>query len=306
MRNPIRRNRNIGTAKQGHKRQNRFVVPESRHNPEPFCHQLGEHTQVIRKVNQKDYCFLVEHARTDSCHACTIDDLVTMLSLLDPGSLEGIQLIVLRQPKRKEETLCPVWGRLRYYFERPPYSGVAIILEAIDYSKRLEWPKRLTVEETKELKRLVRDGHHFQELKRVYTAPFNLEAVRATQLYRTLLHELGHYQQYVKVVKQPLHRLEEQIAVLEELVDWESDDECSHFKRLMTLTDEYNAVYEHVWKQYDCLSKQEKEKYAFGYSARLRSQLEQDHKIPFPRKVSAESLLRDSLREEDFLVRVGE
>ena len=67
MHNPVRRNRNIGTAKQGYKRQNRFVIPESRHHSEPYCHQLGPHTQVVRRINQKDYCFLVEQTRAQCC-----------------------------------------------------------------------------------------------------------------------------------------------------------------------------------------------------------------------------------------------
>ncbi len=34
------------------------------------------------------------------------------------------------------------------------------------------------------------------ESKRKYTIEFDLEKIRATQLYRTLLHEIGHYVQY--------------------------------------------------------------------------------------------------------------
>jgi hypothetical protein len=44
-----------------------------------------------------------------------------------------------------------------------------------------------------ELERLKADGHSVETTKRHYIVSSNLASVRATQLNRTLLHELGHH-----------------------------------------------------------------------------------------------------------------
>ncbi len=302
MRNPIRRNKNIGTSKQGYKRQNTFVIPESRHNYLPYYYKLEDYKKVSRIVNNKEYIFIVESTRSNCCHACTIDDLVKMISFVSKDSLENLNLIILRQPKKKENTLCSVWGRIQYYLEIEKYSGPAIILEAIDYSKKLKRNKKLSVEDLKDLYRLKGDGYSFKESKREYIAEYDIESVRSTQLYRTFLHEIGHYKQYSECVKKPLDRINKKVIELEKIIDWESDEECHHFNRWEKLTDEYHDLYDRVWEKYDRIPGLEKEKYAFGYSDSLRSKLEKEKIIPFKRLFNLKSLLNDNLREEDFIL----
>lgn len=45
--------------------------------------------------------------------------------------------------------------------------------------------------------RLKADGYEIEEDKRQYKINLSLENVRNTQLYRTLLHEIGHYYHYI-------------------------------------------------------------------------------------------------------------
>lgn len=300
MRNPARRNRNIGTSKQGYKKQNKFVIPESRHDLEPYCHKFEKYSSVSRVINNKEYIFIVENTRTHCCHACTIDDLVKIIALVPTSSIEGLNIIILRQPKRKEETLCSVWGRLRYYFELEQHSGPAIILEAIDYSKKIVRSKKQSVEGLKDLKRLKEDGYAFRESKRDYVAEYDIESVRSTQLYRTLLHEIGHYVQYLECVEKPLAAKNKIIIELEKIIDWESDDECHHFNKWEKLTDEHDDLYDRVWEKYDRIPTFEKEKFAFSYADKLRSELMKKQLIPFKRIFNTQLLLNDNLREEDF------
>ena len=61
----------------------------------------------------------------------------------------------------------------------------------------LHWRKSLSPDDAKELERLRSDGHQIVHQRRHYEIHSDLEAVRSTQLYRTLPHEVGHYVDYL-------------------------------------------------------------------------------------------------------------
>ena len=145
MYNPIRRNRNIGTAKQGHGQNNTFCIPW------PF----------VVCQNFKDFYERIENYR-------------------------------------KETILSPVWGRMIFDYEFENQTGPTIILEAFRVNDRLKWSKKLSVDSQKELERLRQDGHEFAADRRSNVALLEKTAVRNTQLYRTLLHEIGHYVHYLQ------------------------------------------------------------------------------------------------------------
>ncbi|MCU7616793.1 hypothetical protein NZ698_06250 [Chryseobacterium sp. PBS4-4] len=63
------------------------------------------------------------------------------------------------------------------------------------------WTKKQTVNQQKEFARLKEDGHIFIEDKRKFCSRIKIESSRYTQLYRTLLHEFGHYVHYLEVVE---------------------------------------------------------------------------------------------------------
>ncbi|MDR3352233.1 MAG: hypothetical protein LBO00_04325, partial [Zoogloeaceae bacterium] len=111
--------------------------------------------------------------------------------------------------------------------------------------------KSLTPEDSKELERLKKDGLVFAADKRGHTAILTPETARATQLYRTLLHEVGHYVQY----RQFMGASSSEFAGM-------SDDEL----------DDY------FW---DSVPTEEKEKFADAYADRLRDDLLARGIIPF-------------------------
>lgn len=176
-----------------------------------------------------------------------------MIRHIPPSDYQDLNLIILRQPKRKEETLSPVWGRLIYLYEFEGSIRPAIILEAIDYGRQLKWPKSLQPEELRELERLKLDGHKFREDKRHFVAAYEMDIVRNTQLYRTLPHEFGHYVHYLEEVESPG-------TDNEDYEDWELRFD-NYFK----------------------ISSSDKEKFAHRYADELIKTLKESRVIPFDR-----------------------
>lgn len=198
-----RRNKNIGTKKSGHGQNNQMRISEGcKGGRYPLFYEDLENPVVLnRNVGDRDITFLVEPVQPGFLHACTPDDITQVLRLLPLEHTNGIDLVVLRQPKRKEYLLELVWGRLQYWSEIRQYTGAAIHLEAQAIDRVRRWCKSLCPDDVQELERLVQDGHQVISERRHYVIHTNLEAIRATQLYRTLPHEVGHYVDYLNFEK---------------------------------------------------------------------------------------------------------
>ncbi|MCB0515307.1 MAG: hypothetical protein R2798_12220 [Chitinophagales bacterium] len=251
MRNPTRRNRNIGTKKQGYGQDNELTIPEPVITLKSFYERHGNYKKEKRIINGHEFILVTEQTRETSKHACTIDDIEKMISNIPVKDYGKLKFIILRQPKRKEENLSSVWGRLVYSYEFEDNYFPAIIIEANDYSKSFKWSKKLSPDTQDELERLRKDGHNIIEEKRYFTAEYKIENVRQTQLYRTLLHEFGHYVHYLEFVERPG-------TENEEFEEWEKrrDD---YFK----------------------LSTADKEKFAHKYADNLKKELTEKGVIPF-------------------------
>lgn len=197
MNNPTRRNRNIGTAKQGYKKQTRFDIPcyyirESK----IYWEKLDDYKKIERQINGWKFTFIVEKTKKGYFHACTVEDLEMILQHIPSDYYKDLRTIILRQPKRTETIFSPVWGRLVFYYEFESTDFPAIILESVKSGSKLRWSRKIDIDRQKELERLRNDGFEIIETKRSFEIDLTLENVRNTQLYRTLLHEIGHYVQY--------------------------------------------------------------------------------------------------------------
>jgi len=194
MRNPTRRSRNIGTAKQGHGQNNEFSLPVvTRPALRFYWENVRDYKSEIRVVGENRLTFIVETPRPAVAHACTVDEIVHVLSLFPAEDLRGLELVVLRQPKRKEELLNPVWGRYIRFVEIGNLSGTAIVLEALDSRKLIRWPNPLGRGDLGRLEKLRSQGHTVRETPRFYEIYSTLDAVKQTQLWETLPHEVGHH-----------------------------------------------------------------------------------------------------------------
>lgn len=191
-----RRNRNIGTAKRGYGQNNKLVIPFCGPNYGRHYENLKNIKHALREIHGVQFTFIVEQTRADSYHACTVDDIAYMLRQIPPPDLAGVELVVLRQTKRKEEILNSVWGRWVREIEIGRYRGSALILESVPLSKPVRWTKSLVPDFQMELERLQADGHEIATTKRHHIISVSLVSVRSTQLYRTLLHEIGHHVDY--------------------------------------------------------------------------------------------------------------
>ena len=268
--NPTRRNRNIGTPKQGYGQNNRLVIPNSWHDTVLHYERLGRHRSVRRMVDGQFWTFIVAETLQGWVHACTLDDLVRMLRYIPLADVEGLQRIVLRQPTRKERILNPCWGRIGYMAEVDGRMEPTIFLDATERTVEWKHTRSLKPHDAQEIERLRWAGHKFKQQHRSFVINSDVESVRATQLYVTLSHEVGHWVDWLETVLRP--------------GDEASDDE---WDRLIA--------------RYSSRPQQERESCAHRYSDEIRSELIRRERIPFERIVDTEQIDEDGLNVEDFV-----
>lgn len=262
--NPTRRNRNIGTPKSGHGQNNRLTIPEIAHGNNMFWERIDGAQEASRVISGRVLRFFVQPTLADSVHACTVDDIARMMSHVPIADWEGLDAIVLRQPRRKEQTLASVWGRLSYAADlvtqrgQVLYSGPTIIIEAVNPTEPIKFGKSLSGDGIAELERLKSDGHNFRPGDRNHTIEPTLESCRATQLYRTLPHELGHWVDFLEKVERPAATLPG--------------------------PDTYGQLVERFHRR----PYREKEQFAHAYAARLSKNLLATNAIPFNRLLDRE------------------
>ena len=272
--NASRRNRNIGTAKQGHGQDNRLRVPSPRNVGGPFWEQIRNYKLVRRRCGDREFPIFVEETLADCLHACTVGDVVEILNLIPVEHYRKLAAIVLRQPKRKEEVLQPVWGRMAYWSNvgRPQEGSVAgpvVFLDAGDPFRSWVRGKPGGPADAAELERLAADGHVISSFGSRLRIQSSLESRRATQLYRTLPHEIGHLVDWVTKVPE-----EDETKGISFTRHWELDDA--------------------FWSR----PSQEREAFAHRYADEFRARLATSGRIPFSR---IESWSEDGLRSSDFV-----
>jgi hypothetical protein len=251
MWNPTRRNRNIGTLKQGHGHNNKLTIPSPCAVSKSFFERLESYAKVEKTINGHTFIFVIEKTRGTCRHACSIADIVRIIENIPPVDYGHLKLIVFRQPKKKEEIISPVWGRLIYSYEFENNYYPAIIIEAVACDKKLFYDKSQSPQVQKEFDRLKSDGHHFVEGKKYFTVILGLKNIRNTQLFRTLPHEFGHYVQYLEIVERPG-------TDNEDFEEWEKRN------------DKYHKI-----------PKAEKEAFAHAYANALSKRLKEEKIVPF-------------------------
>ena len=255
MRRPELRNRNIGTASSGFKHRNIMAIPES------VLDRLGKDSRYYERVKldhvhhfeigTNELTVLYENLRPGYSYGCTPADVAHLISLLPEEDVAGIDLISFRQPTRKQVQQSPVWGRFIYYATIGSYEGRCVNLEAFDVSKTIEWPRKLSVESQAELERLKKDGHLHEETRRSHRLTVTETSLRNHILYRTLLHEIGHWVDYDSKINRPNDRLDE---------DWDR-----------------------AFDLYFSRPSAEREAFAHRYAVEQSAKLRLDKKIPFDR-----------------------
>jgi hypothetical protein len=218
---PERRNRKIGTAAAGYSQNNDMRVPEhwqDRHGIfTRFYERLNTVTTQHVTIGEHVLTVLHEPARDGFTHGCKPSDVIHLLRAVAQHVSILPELLVFRQPTRKQAQQNPVWGRFVYYADVEKHSGSAIIIEAVEIGMPLIWPRNMSIEARAEFERLTADGHEFHEGKRDFKAQVNEETTRNTILYRTVLHELGHLIHYHQDVDDQATALDDDCDVAREL-----------------------------------------------------------------------------------------
>lgn len=206
--NPSRKNRNIGTAKQGHGQDNSLVIPW-RSDGQYWLEHLSSFKIEERTIGEMNVSFIVEENALGCVHSCSISDVARILEAVPSSDWAGLRTFVFRQPTRKQLTLNPVWGRLLYDSELKSAKrqlvarGPVIYLDAIVPNETIKWSTSLGPEETYELERLKADGHIVSRKGAKHHINVTVASARNTQLYRTLLHEIGHWFDWLSKVEEP-------------------------------------------------------------------------------------------------------
>ena len=156
-----------------------------------FYERIEKYQTEIRVINDHEFLFITEETRQDCFHSCSVEDLIKIIHHIPKDDYGDLRFIILRQPKRKEEIISSVWGRLIYSFDFENEYFAAIILDYIDINKKLIWFKKQTIEDQKEFSRLKQDGHIFMENKRAFISELKLEVSRNTQLTERYYMNLG-------------------------------------------------------------------------------------------------------------------
>jgi hypothetical protein len=272
--NPIRRNRNIGTSRQGRGADNRLTIPRICHDQREWWGQLSKFITVERDVGRRKLTFIVERTRDDCVYASTLDDVCCMMSFIPASDWESLDTFVLRQSTRKEWSLAQSWGRLAYFADlgspgkKTARVGPALFLEAVDPSTPWRVEKSLSPSDSAELNRLISDGHKADRRGRYILLQGGVEAIRMTQLYRTIPHEVGHW------------------------VDW--------LANVVRKSDRTSTPLENLEERYFARPQSEREAFAHRYADSVRDRLLRKHLIPFPRMIDVGAFLRDGLSPKDF------
>ncbi len=267
-RNSTRRNRNIGTSASGHGRDNRMEIPDRR-GLIWYWRDLGKYRTVQKMICGREVRFVVESTNRGCAHACTVEDIAWLLSHLPAQDWEGLSLFVLRQPKRKEEVLSGTWGRLAYggTFGRPQdgmVEGPAVLIEAMPPNYKFTLNASLGPAGQLELGRLHRDGHTITRRGSRFVVQCSFDSIRSTQLYRTVLDEIGHWLDWLQKVSRPIAPPD----IGENEWQWRQDLEL----------------------EYDRRAPREREAFANQYADRMWDRLTAAGVIPFERIMTFDGL----------------
>jgi hypothetical protein len=81
--------------------------------------------------------------------------------------------------------------------------GPAVLLEAVNPGRVWKWGRELSPLDVLEVEKLKYDGHMVEDSGKRLVFRSSASAMRATQLYRTLLHEIGHWVDWLEKVVHP-------------------------------------------------------------------------------------------------------
>lgn len=171
MRNPARRNRNIGKTQGGRVKNGRASEKWSRLYPENKWQQISQ--------SGRSWQTFVENPSRDFYHPCTPSDYLAVLRRLPKHLTEDVKGIILRRtPKRDFRLGIDAWRRWE-----------CIIMNAFPSSNIITYsykPKK------SEIRFWEPFCDNWKEDNGIWSLIWEPEQVRRFYLYQVFLHEIGH------------------------------------------------------------------------------------------------------------------
>ncbi len=254
-----RKNRKAGTKARGRGQDNRLVIPSRWRDSQVYWEKLTDYRTFALQIAGRQLPFVVERPHPRCYHAVTPEDVATLLAALPIETWEALDLFVFRQPTKKQRILSCCWARLAYFAEVADFEGITIFLEALPRRRTWYRSKSLTPDAERELRRLEALGVELIPERRRLRLTSSPEADRQVQLYHSVLHELGHLEDWIKHDRYVLEDPEDRAAEGERRID----EGTPH---------------------YDQKSARELEVYAHRFSDRHRAALIEAGVIPFTRR----------------------
>ena len=193
------------------------MVPRGREWWRSYAKGLRDYVVVERFVNGMILRFIIEPVEEGYVHPCTPDDVAYMLELLPVQAVKGpypLQAVVMRQAPEKESILKGAWGRFCPYVDLGPVTGAVIFLEAAKPYDQMTWGAKLSLESQGEARRMdaLLERVPGKGKGRGQSYKFGFAGLRRWVLYHTLIHEVGHWMDYRRLVVWPSERGEIEVS----------------------------------------------------------------------------------------------
>ncbi len=141
-RDNTRRNRNIGAKKQGCGRNNYLNIPQPSDTSKFFYERFQEASVEYIQIHDKEISVITEKLNAGFYYSFTAQEAQIVLNSLPYEDLQNFGVLVFRQPKKKELSSSPVWGRLIYSFAFKDDLLPAIIIESVKNLRTYSFPKK--------------------------------------------------------------------------------------------------------------------------------------------------------------------
>ena len=174
MRNPIRRNRNLGKTQGGRVTNGKAQEKPTRLFTQDIWTRLSE--------NKDKWQVFRENPSRNFYHPCSSDDYLSILMSLPDDLTDCVKAIVLRRTSKKDEKLC-IEARRRYY---------CVIMNAFPQSNEMVWNKKPS---TASIHHYAPWCENWIEEKGQFKLIWTPEDVRRYYMYHLFLHEIGHINQ---------------------------------------------------------------------------------------------------------------
>jgi len=205
---PERRSRKVGSParawRDGPAGRRAYDVPWSARDRRAPSDRWTPEAVVGVEVHGRTIDVVVDQLLGDHVHVCAPEDVGDVLELLPPDDVLGLDLVVLRQPTRKEQTLRPAWGRIAWDVAFRGYRGPALMLDAVALGQTLRWPRSMIPADVEELGRLRAAGFSVRSSRHGHDVRLDAVPVHRWLLSRTVPHEVGHWVDYRRRVLDPL------------------------------------------------------------------------------------------------------